>query len=315
MQGNRLLLVFCLSLFSLQAFSLQKDTKGSQDHPLVSRYPGTRIMTYVTKDFDEYLLPLSAPIRKGGAKPEFKKSMELEGKITRIGYEIKPDTSTLKIYRNFESAFKKSGFKIKFSCKKDKCGQSSKWQTFFVRKQVWGRPETQRVMTLHKKIKGQDVYIVLYTGNQGRKITIGLDVVEVKAMENDLVEINENSLQQKLEVEGKVALYGIQFEVDKATLLDDSRKSIDVLAKVLTKNKTMQVYIVGHTDDSGSAKHNIELSNHRAQVVVQELVKKHKIDSKRLTSFGAGPYAPVGNNANDEGRALNRRVEVIKRHK
>ncbi len=312
MQGNRLILILCLSIFSLESFAA-RDVKGSKDHPIVSRYPNTHIIAYEAKDFDEYVLPLSAPIKKGGSNPEFKKKKELEGKITRFGYAMKPTTSTLKIFRNFESAFKKSGFKIMFSCKKDACGQVSKWQAFFVKRQVWGKLESQRMMTAYKKINGQDVYLVLYTGAQGRRITIGLDVVEVKEMETDLVEVDEKNLQQKLESEGKVALYGIQFEVDKATLLDQSRNSIKVLADVLTKNSTIKVYIVGHTDDSGAPEHNISLSNKRAQAVVQELGKKYKIDTKRLTAFGAGPYAPVGNNANEEGRALNRRVEIIKR--
>jgi len=315
MKGIRLLSVLSLCLLSLSTYAIPKDQKGSQDHPLVSRYPGTHILTYATRDFDEYQLPLSAPTNKSGPRPDFKKSKDLEGKITRIGYTIGPVTSSLKIYRNFENALKKSGFKTIFSCKKEACGKTNKWQQFFVtsKGQVWGKKDSHRVVTAHKNINGKDVYILLYVGDQGRRLTIGLDVIEVKEMENDLVEIDLNNLQKKLETEGKIALYGIQFEIDKANLLESSKKSIKVLAEVLTKNKKMRIYIVGHTDDSGTPEHNLNLSRKRAQSVVQELFSKHSIDKKRVSAFGAGPYAPVGNNAEDDGRTLNRRVEVIKR--
>jgi len=311
MKGIRLLTVLCLCLFSVNSYAVPKDLNASKDHPLVSRYPGSRIITYVAKDFDEYELPLSAPTSKSDSI--FKNSKELEGQITRIGYIIDPITSSLKIFRNYENAFKKSGFKVLFSCKKESCGQPGKWQGFFVNSQVWGSKDSQRVMTVHKKIKGQDVYVVLLVGNQGRRITIGVDVIEVTEMENNLIDIDLNNLEKKLESEGKITLYGIKFEVDKANLLETSKKSINVLAEILLKNKIMQIYVVGHSDDSGSPEHNLSLSRKRAQSVVQELSEKYKIDKNRMSAFGAGPYAPVGNNADDDGRTLNRRVEIIKR--
>jgi len=313
MKGIRLLSVFFLCLFSLNSYAASNDLKGSKDHPIVNRYPGTQILTYVAKDFDEYELPLSAPTSKSSPRTEFKKSKQLEGKITRIGYIIDSKTSGLKIFRNYKNAFKKSGFKVLFSCKKESCGQPVKWQGFFVNSQMWGSKDSQRVMTVHKKIKGQDVYIVLLVGNQGRRIAVGVDVIEISKMENDLVDIDFNSLEKKLESEGRIALYGIRFEVDKAKLLESSKETIKVLAEVLTKNKSMRIYIVGHTDDSGSPAHNLSLSRKRAQSVVQELLIKYKIASDRISAFGAGPYAPVGANTDDDGRTLNRRVEIIKR--
>lgn len=117
-KGFRLLIVCCVCILSPGAYAAPKDLKGSADHPLISRYPGTRIVAFVAKDFDEYQLLLSAPTSKSGPKQEFKKSKNLEGKITRVGYIIAPDAPTLKIYRNFESALKKYGFTVMFSCKK-----------------------------------------------------------------------------------------------------------------------------------------------------------------------------------------------------
>ena len=116
-----LLLCCCISLPSV---AKNKDSKGSADHPLISRYPGSIIMTYTSKDYDEYLLPLG-PRTKKNQEVGFKKKKAIEGKVTRIGYKIKNDTSVLKIFRNFESALKKSGFNTLFSCEKESCGKES----------------------------------------------------------------------------------------------------------------------------------------------------------------------------------------------
>jgi outer membrane protein OmpA-like peptidoglycan-associated protein len=74
-----------------------------------------------------------------------------------------------------------------------------------------------------------------------------------------------------------------------------------------------KLYIVGHTDDTGSLSHNLDLSRRRAEAVVAGLVNDYEISGDRLTAFGAGPYAPVASNESEEGRKNNRRVELVKR--
>jgi outer membrane protein OmpA-like peptidoglycan-associated protein len=311
MKGFILIICTYLIIVAVPAQADDKDISGSHDHPLVSRYPGSHIITYVAKDFDEYVLPLGPPI-SNKTPLTFKKSKLLQGKITRIGYAVTTDTSVFKIFKNYENAIKKSGFETLFTCNNDSCGDTLKWQDFFVDKQIFAF-RSQRVLSAHKKIQDKDVYLLVYVGDQSRRNVVGLDVIEVKAMESGMVEINADSLFQKLQSEGKVALYGINFEVDKATLLPQSNKTIKAIAEVLRKDKNLRIYVVGHTDDSGSNNHNMQLSKQRAQAVAEELINKFKINSSRILPQGVGPYAPVANNATDKGRALNRRVEIIKR--
>lgn len=299
-----------LCFLATPVYALDHDIDGSSDHPLISRYPGSHISTYEAKDFDEYDLPLGKPVQ--AVPVTFEKSKHLEGKITRIGYEVPATTSVFKIFKNYENALKKSGFKTLFSCAKQACGDTTKWQGFFVKHEIYGYND-QRVLSTHKTINGKDVYIFVYVGDESGRNAVGLDVVEVKAMQTGLVEITADQLLQKLQSEGKVALYGIHFNVDKATLLPKSNKTIKAIAGALNKDKKLRVYVVGHTDDSGSNDHNMELSNLRAQAVVKELVGKFKINQNRVLPQGVGPYAPVSTNGTDEGRALNRRVEIIKR--
>lgn len=83
------------------------------------------------------------------------------------------------------------------------------------------------------------------------------------------------------------------------------------IAKLLKSQPDLKVFVVGHTDMVGDAAANVKLSQARAQAVISALVTKHGIAATRLTPFGAGPYAPVATNRTDEGRAKNRRVELV----
>ena len=109
---------------------------------------------------------------------------------------------------------------------------------------------------------------------------------------------------------GSVALYGLTFDTAKSDLKPESEPTLGEMAKLLKNNSTLKVYIVGHTDMVGDAAANIKLSQARAQSVINALVARG-IAASRLTPFGAGPYAPVASNKTEEGRAKNRRVELV----
>ena len=75
----------------------------------------------------------------------------------------------------------------------------------------------------------------------------------------------------------------------------------------------MEIYIVGNTDNDGNFKANMELSQKRADAVVNELITKYKVSSSKLEAYGVGSLAPIATNDNEEGKALNRRVEIVKK--
>ncbi len=110
---------------------------------------------------------------------------------------------------------------------------------------------------------------------------------------------------------GSVAIYGINFDTAKSDIKPESEPAIDEIAKLLTNKPALKVYIVGHTDMVGEAASNVRLSQARAQAVITALVTRHGIAVSRLIAFGNGPYAPVASNKTDEGRAKNRRVELV----
>lgn len=108
-----------------------------------------------------------------------------------------------------------------------------------------------------------------------------------------------------------ITLRGIYFEFNKATIKPESYPILDSAAQILKDNPKIKVEIQGHTDNVGSAEYNKKLSLRRAQAVVNYFVQKHGIDIKRLRAVGYGEEKPIADNATEEGRALNRRVEFV----
>jgi outer membrane protein OmpA-like peptidoglycan-associated protein len=137
-----------------------------------------------------------------------------------------------------------------------------------------------------------------------------LYIIEKEAMKQE-VAIDAAAMASSIADTGSVAIYGINFDTAKSDIKPDSEPAIDEIAKLLTNNPTLKVYIVGHTDMVGDAASNVRLSQARAQSVITALVSKHGIAAARLIAFGNGPYAPVASNKTDDGRAKNRRVELV----
>jgi outer membrane protein OmpA-like peptidoglycan-associated protein len=107
-------------------------------------------------------------------------------------------------------------------------------------------------------------------------------------------------------------LYGIYFDTGKSVLKPESLSTLQEIAKLLNSDQSLKLYVVGHTDNTGAFDANIKLSMDRATAVVNALVTQHSVAAARLKAFGDGPTAPVATNENEEGRALNRRVELVK---
>jgi OOP family OmpA-OmpF porin len=162
--------------------------------------------------------------------------------------------------------------------------------------------------TLRLNRGGKEVWVDVWTSHTG---TYTLVIVEKKAMEQDIV-ANADAFLDDLKRTGHAAVYGIYFDTGKSTLKPESEQSVAEIAKLLKKEMSLNLYVVGHTDNVGGLESNMKLSQDRAAAVVEALVKSHGIPAARLKSFGNGPYAPVESNDTDEGKARNRRVELVK---
>ena len=136
-----------------------------------------------------------------------------------------------------------------------------------------------------------------------------ITMVEAEAMKQDVV-ANAAALSAGIKGEGRIAVYGIHFDSGKADIKPESAAALTEIVKLLQQNAALKLHVVGHTDNTGSAATNRALSEARAAAVVKALVAQG-IATTRLDAFGAGPYCPVASNGTEDGKAKNRRVELV----
>lgn len=319
---TRIILVFLSLIFVSQVQKAHsEDVQGSQDHPKVSRYEGSEITDYDFREFDEYLLitgkVVHAPGEPGNSKPE--SSETLEGNVTKISYYLPEDRSTLEVFRNYENALKEEGFDILYTCSNKDCGgRYFNHKVVEYKKGFGDNYYEQRYLAAKHTGEEGDIYVSLYTvknttggGPDKDHIYTQVDIIEIAPMDEGLVKIDADAMAEEIFETGSVSIYGILFDFDKADIKPESADSIKEIAVLLNNNPDLKLFIVGHTDNKGSLDYNTDLSQKRADAVVAVLVGEHGIDSARVTPKGLGFLAPVASNSSEEGRAKNRRVELV----
>jgi OOP family OmpA-OmpF porin len=201
----------------------------------------------------------------------------LEGEYHSWDYGTREGVSEIQVFRNMENALKQAGLKSVYE-------------------------ESPNVIVAHK---GDTWYQLQNSGSYYYQ-----NIVTVKSMQQE-VTADASSIAGELKTAGHIALYGIHFETGKATILPDSESVLSETAKMLQENPDLKVSVEGHTDNVGAAAANQALSEKRAQAVVAWLTS-HGVDGSRLKAKGWGQSKPVEDNSTEEGRAKNRRVELVK---
>jgi OOP family OmpA-OmpF porin len=271
---NKILFFLVFMLFIVSVALAQEDVEGSKDHPLISRMPGFYIAEYIEKEFD------SVPFRN-----EKGQEINVEGKYYYIDHLVKGGAkapSEVQIIRNFINALQKIGGKVVYQAPADLYMKVEKGGTI-----SWA-------------------HISPYNGGDGYI----LEIIEQKAMTQDVL-ADANALAGDIAATGKASVYGIYFDTGKSVVKSESEPALSEIAKLLKESGSLKLYVVGHTDNVGNLASNMKLSQARADAVVQSLVTKYGIDAKRLTASGVGPLCPVASNGTEEGKAKNRRVELV----
>jgi OmpA-OmpF porin, OOP family len=308
----------------------EKDTvPEGKDHPLVGRFASAKLVAYESKAFDELLLPSGKHVRDAAGKNIFEKLERVEGKITRAAYNFSRDHSSAEVMRNYQTALQSAGFNTVFSCDNESCGSefgymlSRRFEPNWIKGGTgywspfnYGRQLSRYLLAKGTQSNGVLTYAAVFVVSPVEKFNGGVyqEIVEVKPVETGKViaTLTAADMATSLSTLGKVAVYGILFDTDKATLKAESKSVLAEMAKLLTTAPTLKVYLVGHTDNQGALARNVELSQQRADAVLKALTGEFKIASNRLSAKGVGPYAPVGPNDTDAGREKNRRVELVK---
>jgi OOP family OmpA-OmpF porin len=303
--GTKIVAVISLLLFGVGlAAAQQKDVAGSKDHPLISRYPGSVITEYSAAEFDEYTLPLGKLEQDHWAK-----SQQVEGKLTRIHYEAPIGRSGLEVSRNYQQALDRAGFQTLFSCSGgEQCGGGA------VGNLGWCGGCSPRALTAKLSRPEGDVYVSFHVeqDNSSNPANVQVDVIEMKPMQGGLVTVDAASLASDITRTGHASVYGIYFDTGKADVKPESDAALKEIGKLLQHDPKLKLYVVGHTDNVGMLANNMDLSKRRGDAVVKVLTTTFNVQAMRLSAQGDGPTAPVASNDSEDGRAKNRRVELVK---
>jgi outer membrane protein OmpA-like peptidoglycan-associated protein len=312
-------------LILISPWAMAADVKGSADHPLITRYPDSEITWYDVQEFQEYKIAVG-PVTGYRQVDDW---VDVAGKITRINYGLDGTRSYFEVYANYKSALEKAGFAILAEGNAPARKGSDVGSRAFLEVQYAANPVppgSSNVMTGSATSGGAaylaarlsrptgDVYVVLSAAQYREdRIETLVDIIEARPMEDDLVFVDAEAMSKDIQSFGKVVLYGIHFEHDKAAIMAESLPVVAEIAKLLQAHPDLKVYVVGHTDGTGKLDYNLKLSKDRAASVVTTLVKEHAIAAGRLDAHGVGPLVPVAANGEDAGKAKNRRVELVER--
>jgi|TARA_R110000851_G_scaffold161068_2_gene304641 hypothetical protein len=294
----------------------REDIEGSHDHPVISRYKGSYITDYRQREFETVLIPT------GIAVNEVVPAITVEGKSTTIGYNLSNSQSTLQIYQNYLTALKAANFDILFSCSLVTCGYAllddlytSKAEQYRFNPVETNNDADSDFRLISAKLTASNKTILLIIAIEGALTSndinkISVDIVEKSEMNTTKVIINPQYLNDEIMLKGRVVLHGLNFAFNQSQLLPSSAVSLRAITKYLTLHPKQRFYVVGHTDNVGSYEINTQLSNARAQSVIEELIAL-KVDKSKLTPIGIGPVSPKVANSNDANKAENRRVELV----
>lgn len=275
-----IILTFCLTITNF--IFAQNDADGCTDHPLLTRLENFYI-SQCENNYNELQL------RTSSSKTETK-----EGNLFYIYYRYNSDAgvkakSALQIIKNYEIAITKNGGKMIY--KNSSSLDANLEATYY----------------LSTKEKEYWVQLTSFAGTDNAIEAFSLNILEMDAMKQ---EVDATEMFEEINKSGFVALY-INFETGKSAIKTESQPIIDQIYEMLKQNPDLKISIEGHTDNVGTTQSNQTLSDARAKSVMNALISKGIIAS-RLKSKGWGMTKPVADNSTEEGKAKNRRVEIVK---
>ena len=275
------LCIVCLLVWG--EFSGTSAESEFKDTPYFSGMPSHKIIDATDQEFADYRFYNG------------KTCTTVEGKKHYRAYTLKEGAkqpSDLQISRNYLNALKRMGGTVVFDgqCSGSDCAEN-----------CGGR------MMIGKVTKeGKELWVEVVPFNDGNDYYLTLVVKE--GMKQD---VTASDMLDALNRDGHIALY-INFDTGKATIKPESKPIIEQIVQMLKENPDLTIRVEGHTDNVGSPKSNRTLSDNRAKAVAKAIIAQG-IDAKRLSAGGHGQDKPIADNKTEEGRAKNRRVELVKK--
>lgn len=302
-------ILFVLMILTCTAFNLS----AQENTEIVSLYKGSKLIYDDPIGFETfYYLTDKTTIKS------------IEGKIRRQFCSAPEKVSPYEIIKNYEAAMKaKGGTVIYLSREAYRFRDEDNTWVWFIRdyfgykRQVrmnhWGYMQLEQKAEDYVVGKvstpAKDYFVAVAAADVDNTTYYTVVTVAVEPM--DMNNVTMNVLNEGIAANGRVPIYDIYFDTGKSAIKSESAKALKVIAEYLKANSGRKFLIVGHTDNVGSFDANITLSKARAQAVAQALVTTYKINKDQLKPYGIGSSSPQASNSSPEGRARNRRVELV----
>ena len=320
-------LILALLFYFSPFVNAGQDLNGSHDSEVLGRIPGSYISTFFQSDYDELNLPLSA---NSYESPKTFTKKEISGRQELIIYTVPEEVSNsvARIYKSVLDSAKNKKINVLFSCKswKEECG-------YFFPKEFTTNSRNQEVKSAYRyglgnsynydsssaefgvivgetKLKGRKTYFLSIIGKSNWDTSIQYSYEIITAGELEAIELSEPGMRLEIEEHGRVVLSGLFFDNATASLKPESAPALEVIARYVLQNPRPYL-VVGHTDYNGDFLMNQSLSESRANNVVKALIEHYGIKASQLRALGVGYAAPHTSNQTEEGRAKNRRVELV----
>lgn len=307
----------------------------AQDHPLLGRYADSKQVGYKVDAYDEARI-ITGPFAERTKTAQQGPGWTLvEGKVFTLYYRLPDGRTSLEALRNYEASLKAKGFDITFTCSTEAGNcftEGTGYPGLFLGLALDGRTDLPKLQLgdfvrnyfgngngryLYAKLNRPTglVHVSLaFSDDANRGRVVIARVIETTRMDTGMIKVVQaDELSREIDARGRVAVYGILFDIDKADIKAESQPQLQQIADLMKRSPNLKLDVVGHTDNQGGAGYNLKLSDMRAFSVVAELSLRYDIDRARLNPLGKGLDQPVASNADDAGRALNRRVELVRR--
>lgn len=300
--------------------------------PALSPPEGATLLGCQGPEADEATLPLAAWNRDPDIS-FWDNSVRLTGQRTRYLYLAPAGRSPLEVMRAYAKTMTAAGYEFLFECAGFlACGQGvdAVYSDEVYAKRLPGPAagafaqdsvREPRLLVGKAPAEGGTTYAMIFTARQenpkapetGKGVAIFVETILAKGGAEHRVLLKADELAQALDLDGHIPIYGVYFDPGSAEIKPESRDQLGEIAKLLRTRTTLALHVVGHTDNQGEEAQNLDLSRRRAEAVVAALAGDFAVAPARLTAHGLAGLAPLTSNSDEDGRAVNRRIELVAR--